>query len=86
MNFSFIGLLYNGGIIEYEDPDQPFADATRRDSLPGVIPHLTRSARHLGKLWTRHISVSVHDGDAFATRVFDAERIAYPEAIQRFTQ
>ena len=24
-----------------------FVDATRRDSLPGVIPHLTRSARPL---------------------------------------
>ncbi len=33
-----------------------FVDATRRDSLPGVIPHLTRSARPSGKLWTKHIS------------------------------
>jgi len=33
-----------------------FVDATLRDSLPGVIPHLTRSARPTGKLWTRHIS------------------------------
>lgn len=33
-----------------------FVDATRRDSLPGVIPHLTRSARPTGKLWTKHIS------------------------------
>ena len=33
-----------------------FVDATQRDSLPGVIPHLTRSARPSGKLWTKHIS------------------------------
>ena len=33
-----------------------FVDATRRDSLPGVIQHLTRSARPSGKLWTKHIS------------------------------
>ncbi len=33
-----------------------FVDATLRDSLPGVIPHLTRSARPSGKLWTKHIS------------------------------
>lgn len=33
-----------------------FVDATRRDSLPGVIPHLTPSARPSGKLWTKHIS------------------------------
>ena len=33
-----------------------FVDATRRDSLPGVIPHLTRSAQPSGKLWTKHIS------------------------------
>ena len=33
-----------------------FVDATLRDSLPGVIPHLTRSARPTGKLWTKHIS------------------------------
>ena len=33
-----------------------FVDATRRDSWPGVIPHLTRSARPSGKLWTKHIS------------------------------
>ena len=33
-----------------------FVDATRRDSLPGVIPHLTRAARPSGKLWTKHIS------------------------------
>ena len=33
-----------------------FVDATRRDSLPGVIPHLTRSARPSGKLWTKHVS------------------------------
>ncbi len=33
-----------------------FVDATQRDSLPGVIPHLTRSARPTGKLWTKHIS------------------------------
>ena len=56
---SFIRLLYDGGINEYEDPDQPFVDATRRDSLPGVIPHLTRSARPSGTLWTKHISVAV---------------------------
>ena len=31
-----------------------FVDATRRDSLPGVIPHLTRSARPSGKLALRH--------------------------------
>lgn len=56
---SFIRRLYDGGINEYEDPDQPFVDATQRDSLPGVIPHLTRSARPAGKLWTKHISVAV---------------------------
>ena len=56
---SFIRLFYDGGINEYEDPDQPFVDATRRDSLPGVIPHLTRSARPSGKLWTKRISVAV---------------------------
>ena len=33
-----------------------FVDATLRDSLPGVIPHLTESARPSGKLWTKHIS------------------------------
>ncbi len=33
-----------------------FVDATQQDSLPGVIPHLTRSARPSGKLWTKHIS------------------------------
>ena len=33
-----------------------FVDATRPDSLPGVIPHLTPSARPSGKLWTKHIS------------------------------
>jgi predicted helicase len=33
-----------------------FVDATQRDSLPGVIPHLTRSARPSGKLWTKQIS------------------------------
>ncbi len=33
-----------------------FVDATRRDSLPRVIPYLTRSARPSGKLWTKHIS------------------------------
>ncbi|MGI8980309.1 MAG: DEAD/DEAH box helicase family protein [Pirellulaceae bacterium] len=33
-----------------------FVDGTLRDSLPGVIPHLTRSARPSGKLWTKHIS------------------------------
>ncbi len=33
-----------------------FVDGTQRDSLPGVIPHLTRSARPSGKLWTKHIS------------------------------
>jgi len=33
-----------------------FVDATQRDSLPGVIPNLTRSARPSGKLWTKHIS------------------------------
>ncbi len=33
-----------------------FVDAAMRDSLPGVIPHLTRSARPTGKLWTEHIS------------------------------
>jgi len=33
-----------------------FVDATQRDSLPGVIPHLTRSTRPSGKLWTKHIS------------------------------
>ncbi|MCE9529684.1 MAG: DEAD/DEAH box helicase family protein [Planctomycetes bacterium] len=33
-----------------------FVDAAQRDSLPGVIPHLTRSARPSGELWTRHIS------------------------------
>ena len=33
-----------------------FVDATLRDSLPGVIPHLTQSARPSGKLWTKHIS------------------------------
>jgi superfamily II DNA or RNA helicase len=33
-----------------------FVDATQRDSLPGVIPHLTRSARPSGQLWTKHIS------------------------------
>ena len=33
-----------------------FVDDTLRDSLPGVIPHLTRSARPTGKLWTKHIS------------------------------
>lgn len=33
-----------------------FVDATQRDSLPGVIPHLTRSAKPSGKLWTKHIS------------------------------
>ena len=30
-----------------------FVDATRRDSLPGVIAHLTRSARPSGKLGTK---------------------------------
>ncbi len=33
-----------------------FVDASTRDSLPGVIPHLTRSAKPKGKLWTKHIS------------------------------
>ena len=33
-----------------------FVDPTLQDSLPGVIPHLTRSARPTGKLWTKHIS------------------------------
>lgn len=33
-----------------------FVDATQQNSLPGVIPHLTRSARPTGKLWTKHIS------------------------------
>ena len=33
-----------------------FVDSSQRDSLPGVIPHLTRSARPSGKLWTKHIS------------------------------
>ncbi len=33
-----------------------FVDPTQGDSLPGVIPHLTRSARPSGKLWTKHIS------------------------------
>ena len=33
-----------------------FVDPTLPDSLPGVIPHLTRSARPPGKLWTKHIS------------------------------
>jgi superfamily II DNA or RNA helicase len=33
-----------------------FVDAKLRDSLPGVIPHLTRSARPSGELWTKHIS------------------------------
>ena len=33
-----------------------FVDATQRDSLPGVIPHLTQSSRPSGKLWTKHIS------------------------------
>jgi superfamily II DNA or RNA helicase len=33
-----------------------FVDPTLTDSLPGVIPHLTRSARPTGILWTKHIS------------------------------
>ena len=33
-----------------------FDAATRRDSWPGVIPHLTRSARPSGRLWAKHIS------------------------------
>ncbi len=33
-----------------------FVDPTLPDSLPGVIPNLTRSARPTGKLWTKHIS------------------------------
>ena len=33
-----------------------FVDGTLRDSLPGVIPRLARSARPSGKLWTKHIS------------------------------
>ncbi|MFM9959788.1 MAG: DEAD/DEAH box helicase family protein [Planctomycetaceae bacterium] len=33
-----------------------FVDATLRDSLPGVIPHLTESSRPSGELWTKHIS------------------------------
>ena len=33
-----------------------FVDATLPDSLPGLIPHLTLSARPSGKLWTKHIS------------------------------
>jgi hypothetical protein len=36
-----------------------FVDATLQDSLPGVIPDLTRPARHSGELWTKHISVAV---------------------------
>ena len=33
-----------------------FVDATQPDSLPGVIPHLTPSARPSGTLWAKHIS------------------------------
>ena len=33
-----------------------FVDATVRDSLPGVINHLTPSAKPSGKLGTKHIS------------------------------
>ena len=33
-----------------------FVDPTLQDSLPGVIPHLTLSARPTGKLWTKHSS------------------------------
>ena len=33
-----------------------FVDATQPDSLPGVIPHLTRSTRPSGTLWAKHIS------------------------------
>ena len=33
-----------------------FVDATQRDSLPGVISHLKKSAQPSGKLWTKHIS------------------------------
>lgn len=33
-----------------------FVDATLPDSLPGVIPHLTRSTRPTAKLWAKHIS------------------------------
>ncbi len=33
-----------------------FVDDTQRDSLPGVITHLKRSALPSGKLWTKHIS------------------------------
>ena len=56
---SFIRLLYDGGINEYEAPDQPVVDATRRDSLPGVITLLMRSARPSRKLGTKYISVAV---------------------------
>ncbi len=33
-----------------------FVDATQPDSLPGVISHLTPSARPSGTLWAKHIS------------------------------
>ncbi len=33
-----------------------FVDADRDDSLPAVLPHLSKSSRPTGKLWARHIS------------------------------
>jgi hypothetical protein len=33
-----------------------FVDTDRDDSLPAVLPHLSRSSRPTGRLWARHIS------------------------------